>query len=227
MKMFSYNSKFSQIVMLVVDYVLLNLLYLLCCIPLFTIGAAQAGLYSAIALLNDKEDDSSPYRKFFEGFRSGFGTITITWSVTLALVALSAYSLIAVLYLDGVGAYAPIWVCVVGLVILAIYQSVMTIFHYKFGCTARQLFRNTLFVIFAHPLRSIAVAALTWLPVILFVLAYDVFAKNLLILLFAYYSLVFTLNLSLMKKPFETLVENFINGNEEDAASEESQDSEE
>lgn len=70
-------------------------------------------------------------------------------------------------------------------------------------------------------------AALTWLPVILFVLAYDVFAKNLLILLFAYYSLVFTLNLSLMKKPFETLVENFINGNEEDAASEESQDSEE
>lgn len=218
--MFSYDSKFMQIALMLTDYLLLNILFLLCCIPVITIGAAQAALYSGLAVLRNPDDDSSCIRKFFEGFASGFGTITIIWSVSLVVMALMVYNLVAILVLDAAGAYAPIWVCAVGLAIFAVYQSMLTIFHSKFGCTVRQLLKNALFMILAHPIRSIAVAALTWLPVILFAFAFDVFMKNVLLMIIGYFSLVFSLNLSIMKKPFETIENSFYKRDEEETRAE-------
>ena len=55
--LFSYDSKPMQLLGFLGDLILLNILYLVCCIPLFTIGAAQAGLFTACKVLLDKEDD--------------------------------------------------------------------------------------------------------------------------------------------------------------------------
>ena len=65
MNIFDYNSKFNQLLMTVADIIILNVLYLVCCIPVFTIGAAQAGLFTGIRVLLDKEDDSSCAKAFF------------------------------------------------------------------------------------------------------------------------------------------------------------------
>ena len=46
MNFFSYESKPMQILMLLGDLIILNLLFILCSLPVFTIGAAQAGLYT-------------------------------------------------------------------------------------------------------------------------------------------------------------------------------------
>lgn len=207
--LFSYDSKFTQTVITLSDYLILNVLFLLCCIPIFTIGAAQAGLYSGIAALNDKEDDTPCVRKFFQGFSDGFGTITILWSISLCIMALMVYNLTAVLILDAAGAYAPVWLCVAILAVFIVYQSVMVMFHSRFGCTPGQLLKNVLYVILAHPLRSVAVAVLTWFPMIICAIAFDVFVKDLLLILLCYYSIAFLLNLSIMKKPFQTLENNF------------------
>lgn len=207
--LFSYDSKFSQTVIMLADYVILNVLFLLCCIPVFTVGAAQAGLYSGIAALNNKEDDTSCVRKFFQGFSNGFGSITILWSISLGIMALLVYNLTSVLILDAAGVYAPVWLCVIVLAVFIVYQSVMVIFHARFGCTMGQLVKNVLYVILSHPLRSIAVAILTWLPVILCAVAFDVFVKDLLLIALCYYSVAFLMNLSIMKKPFRTLEDNY------------------
>ena len=45
---FSYESKPMQILMFVGDLIILNVIFLVCCLPIFTIGAAQAGLYTAM-----------------------------------------------------------------------------------------------------------------------------------------------------------------------------------
>lgn len=209
--LFSYDSKFTQTVLLLADYLILNLLYLLCCIPLFTIGAAQSGLYSGIAVLTDKEDDTSCIRKFFRGFSDGFGSITLVWTISMAVMALLVYNLVGILLRDAAGVYAPVWLCVAALAIFIVYQSVMVIFHARFGCTIGQLLKNVLYVVLAHPIRSIGVAVLTWLPVIICGIAFDVFVQNLLLFLLCYYSIAFLLNLSIMKKPFQAIEENFYN----------------
>ena len=41
---FDYDNKFMQLLSKATDMIILNLLFLLCCIPIFTIGAAQAAL---------------------------------------------------------------------------------------------------------------------------------------------------------------------------------------
>lgn len=175
------------------DYLILNVLFLLCCIPIFTIGAAQAGVYSGIAALNDKEDDTPCVRNFFRGFSDGFDGIQSD----------------RVQILNAAGAYAPVWLCVTILAVFIVYQSVVVMFHSRFGCTPGQLLKNVLYVILAHPLRNIAVAILTWFPAIICASAFDVFVKDLLLILLCYYSIAFLLNFSIMKKLFQTLENNF------------------
>ena len=211
---FSYDSKFMQILLLLADYMILNLLFILCCIPIFTIGAAQAGLYSGMRVLLDKEDDSPCSRAFFKGFSSGFGKITIVWTVLLAVMALLVYNLVATLILDLAGSYAPVWMCVLALAICILYQSMLTLFHSQFDCTIRQLLKNVFYVVLAHPLRSIAVAVLAWIPVAVFAFAFDYFIQGSIIWAAGYYSVAFGVNVKIMEKPFQTLTENFVSAYE-------------
>ena len=70
---FSYESAPMQMLLRLGDLILLNVCYLACCIPVFTIGAAQAGLYSACRVMQDKTNDGSVTAAFFKGFRTEIG----------------------------------------------------------------------------------------------------------------------------------------------------------
>lgn len=212
MNFLNYDSKFMQLMLKFADYILLNLIFMACCVPVFTIGAAQAGLYSGLRVLQDKENDASCLKAFFHGFVSGFGTITLVWGVCTVLIALLGYNALAVYayeYANFVGASVPFWMSVVAAGLCVIFQSMLTIFHASFGCTARQLVRNVFFVILAHPLRSVAVAVLAWAPALLLALNFPVFLQISIALIFLYYSVAFGLSVRLMAKPFGRLAENF------------------
>ena len=77
---FSYESKLVQMLLKLADMMIMNILYVLCCLPVFTIGAAQAGLHTGIRQLRDPADDSSCTKAFFRGFANGFGKITLVYS---------------------------------------------------------------------------------------------------------------------------------------------------
>lgn len=201
---FSYESTPMQILMFIGDLIILNVLYLICCVPVFTIGAAQAGLYTAVRVLQDKEDDSSPVAAFFRGFRSGFGTVTLTWGLASLVLLLIA----------GTAAYAyalelPAWLCIIPVAICALFQTIIPAFHSRFGCTAKQLFRNAWFLIFAFPLRSIAAAAVIWVPAIVFLLNMYRFMSLLSIWGTLYFSTAVLFGNIFLTKPFNILVEHF------------------
>ena len=206
---FSYESKPMQILMFLGDIILLNVIYLVCCIPIFTIGAAQAGMFTACKVLLDKEDDSSVYAAFWRGFTSGFGTVTLSWGVTTLVLLLVGYGAITAVMLG-----APVWAVVVAVAVCAIFQTLVPAFHSRFGCTWWQLIRNSWFLLFAHPLRSIGTAALIWAPgVYLIICLYNGniynFMSMAIIWLALYYGTAFCFATSFMKKPFKTLSEHF------------------
>ena len=70
---FHYDSKFMQLLLKFADYIILNMIYIACCVPIFTIGAAQAGLYNGLRVLQDKEDDSSCIKAFFRQYPENQG----------------------------------------------------------------------------------------------------------------------------------------------------------
>lgn len=222
---FAYDSKFMQVLLVVADYLILNFLFVLCCLPIFTIGAAQAGLYTGIKVLQDKEDDSSCAKAFFRGFASGFGTITVGWVLTTVIMVVLGYNLALVLFYQYAGLYAPEFLATlplyvgeqaplvlscIAVAIIMIFQSVLTIFHASFGCKLGQLFKNTFLMILAHPLRCLTVTLLTWLPVI-FLILYPPFFLQASIAWFAiYYSVAFRINYKTMQKPFLVITQNFV-----------------
>ena len=206
---FSYESKLMQTLMPIGDLVILNFLYLLCCIPVFTIGAAQAGLYSGLRVLLDKEDDSSCAAAFFRGFRTGFGSITLAWLIFAVLTAVAGWSLILVLVYEYAGAGAPVWLSVASVCICALFQTQLPLFHARFSCTAWQLIRNSFLLCIAHPLRAVFCTALVWAPAGLALADLYLFMRLTPLWLCGYFSIAFMLGFLLMKKPFQTLIDHF------------------
>lgn len=220
--LFNYENKFMELLMTIGDLIILNLLFLLCCLPVVTIGAAQAGLYTGLRVLADKEDDSSPTAAFFRGFGNGFGKITIAYCIMLVLIALVGYSAASVVFYDMNGVSAPVWVSVVGLYISALFQTVISIFHSRFSCTVGQLFRNAWLLYLAHPLRCTLITILTWLPILVFLIDLQVFILATPVMLAIYFSFAALLCNSLMKKPFADLIQIY---NEKNAPEPDTQES--
>lgn len=206
---FSYESKPMQILMFLGDLIILNIIYLVCCIPIFTIGAAQSGMFTACKVLLDKEDDSSPYAAFWRGFTGGFGTVTLAWGIMTLVLAVVIYGAITAAMLG-----APVWLVVIAVALCAIFQTLVPPFHSRFGCTWWQLIRNTWFLFFAHPLRTVAAVAAIWIPfgylsVCLYTgQVYDFMALT-PIWGTLYFSTAFCFASSFLKKPFKVLTEHF------------------
>ena len=86
MGIFSYDSKLMRLLGGLADMMLLNVLYIVCSIPVFTMGAAQAGLYNGLRNLHDPESEGGYVKAFFRGFQDGFLRITLVWTALLILV---------------------------------------------------------------------------------------------------------------------------------------------
>lgn len=203
--LFSYDSKPMQILNFIADMIILNVLYIICCIPIVTIGAAQAGLHTGCKVLLDKEDDSSPMEAFFKGFIGGFWKVTAAWCIMTVIFLAVAY--VAVL------AYAyklPLWIALLAPIICASFQALIPVFHARFDCSVWQLIKNPWFLLFAHPLRSLLFVGFLWTPVILLYYfgAYTVMSMA-PVMLTLFYCTAFCMGAFFMKKPMGVLVKHF------------------
>jgi len=221
--LFSYDSPLGQVLMFIADLFIVNIVFLLCCIPIVTIGPAQSGLYNAMRVLQDREDDSSPLKAFFRGFKNGFLSISVMWTLFFIFDIVLLYTTLMCFSYAETGLFIHWAVPLVGLVFSLILHGGMSVFHSQFQCTTGQLVRNTFLLLISHPLCTLAVAALTWAPVVLFFLYPSVFFHLSPLFLTVYYSIAFMLGALVMKKPFQQLIDQFyapVEEGEEEAAAE-------
>lgn len=206
MNIFSYESKVTQVLMFVADLAILNICFVLCCLPIFTIGAAQAALYTAVRAINDPEDDRSPWKIFFSHFFEGFGTVTGAWLIFFVTEIILYF---AITRSSGHVNVPTFWISIVAMVLVMLLHAQVPLFHSRFSCNVGQLIRNSFFLCLAHPLRSILAAALIWGPLILFFAATNLFLHTSIAFILLYYAVVFLVNFIVMKKPFRTLIDHY------------------
>ena len=84
MKFFSYDSPFSQLLLKLCYSCYLNLLWFLCSVPIFTIGASTTALYY-VSLKVVKGEEGSIAETFFRAFRENFRQATVIWLILLAI----------------------------------------------------------------------------------------------------------------------------------------------
>ena len=136
MKFFSYESKFSQLLLKICYSCYLNLLWFVCSIPIVTIGASTTALYYA-SLKVVRDEDSHVAALFFRSFRQNFKQATVLWGVALgvgALLALDGY-IVYHLRASSTGTVAILWTLLLALLIAAAVAYAIVL-AYLFPLTA-------------------------------------------------------------------------------------------
>lgn len=87
--LFDPDSPLMRAIGVIGDLVVLNLLFLLCSLPLLTAGAASTALYT-VTLRMVRQEGGSPWKGFFAAFRANVRRATVLWLILLALLALLA-----------------------------------------------------------------------------------------------------------------------------------------
>ena len=82
MRFFSYESRFSQLLMKLSCSCLLNILWFICSLPIFTIGASTTALYYA-CLKVIRDEESHAWELFFRSFKENFKQATQLWLILL------------------------------------------------------------------------------------------------------------------------------------------------
>ena len=120
MKFFSYESKFSQLLLKICYSCYLNLLWFVCSLPVVTIGAATTALYYT-SLKVIRGEESSLTQQFFHSFRENFKQATVLWLIMAGIglfLAGDGYILYH-LRLSSSGALAVLWTVILTIVIAA------------------------------------------------------------------------------------------------------------
>lgn len=164
--MFRIDSKIYEFLTLLVNLVILNILWLVCCVPVITAGAASAAMYRVVFNFLTKQDDAV-VKPFLRSFVSGFRQATPIWILQLAV---GAMLFAECLYLLGEG---NTLLLVVLSVLVAIYLGT---FNCYFGLIARyntgngRALWNGFVLSMKHPIQTVLIALLNLFPVLLLVL---------------------------------------------------------
>lgn len=81
--LFNYDNPVWRFIGKLGDLILLNVLWLVCSIPVFTIGASTTAVYYVTLKLVRDEDDST-IKSFFRSFKSNFKQATVIWLILAA-----------------------------------------------------------------------------------------------------------------------------------------------
>lgn len=81
-KFFDMESPIWRLVSKLVDMVLLTAIWVICCIPIFTIGAATTALYY-VTMKMTSDIEGYIYADFFKAFKSNFKQATVIWMMML------------------------------------------------------------------------------------------------------------------------------------------------
>jgi len=74
------------------DLILLNILYIICCIPIVTIGAATTAMYY-VCIISIRQGDGYVIRRFWDSFRKNFKQATIIWLPMLVIAIVMGFDL--------------------------------------------------------------------------------------------------------------------------------------
>lgn len=92
---FHSESRIMQALSTLADLVMLNLLTILCSLPVFTLGAAVTALYDAIGRM--QQGDGSSCSGYFRVFRAHFRQSTLLWLVCFSALSAILYGLTCLL----------------------------------------------------------------------------------------------------------------------------------
>lgn len=207
--MLSYDSPLMTMMRGVGNTMLINIMFLLCCIPVVTIGAAWTALFAAGRVLIE---DGPCIRTYCKSFLTSLKRATLAWLILLPCLLLSVVAAVLVWRLRMAGMPLGQMSLVISVIAIALVLSIVTmtfLFYSRFECTLMQLLKNGIYMTIGYLVRSMIIALVCWLPFIALFLNTELFMRGFVVCLFLYFGVAGSLSAWLMKGPLNKLVELF------------------
>lgn len=151
-RLFSVDGKLMSGLSTISDYVIAGVLWLIFSIPIITLGASTAALFSTIFQIMKKED-TGPFKSFLRAFGEHFRRATVIWLIWLALGAFLVLDLYFYLMWSATGeAFGVVlFSAFCGLCMLYVCIG-MYLFPYTvvFSSNLRRTFINSAYLSFRH-----------------------------------------------------------------------------
>lgn len=168
------------------DLLLVNLLFVVCSLPVVTIGASATAMYYVLGRIRRQEGTVT--KDFFRSFRENFRQATLYWGVLL-LVALALYWNFRLISGWTGTLYSVMMVLLILVSWFAVsWGSLVFPLLSRFDNTSAVTARNAGILVLAVPLRTLVAAAINALPVALAVFLPGVFALAAVLWLFCLFS---------------------------------------
>lgn len=185
-----------------VELIVLNGLFLLFCIPIFTIGASTTALYS-VTLKMVRNEESGVYSGFVQAFKKNFKQSTCIW-ILLMFAGLILF--LDYLYLELYEGNFTLLIILSLFFFTCIYLLLtILIFPYvaRFKNTIRESVVNAMKIAITNPFQTISVLIFSIGPVLLIFFSPYLYLLALYLSIFLGFSLVAYLNSFLLRNIYE------------------------
>lgn len=202
MKLLSYDGPLAQTIRLVWRYFVLNLCFIICSLPIITIGATLSALFTVMLPI---PEDTAYIKKFFSAFRSNFSQATIIWLIILIPLSLLLFCLYLTLTISFPGHVLFRTIDLVLLIILMSLVSYVFPLQARYDNPPKTTVRNAFILCIGALLPGLLMSLITLIPVFTFIISIDLFVRLISLWPFIGFSLTARLNSSICMFVFSRL----------------------
>lgn len=202
-RLFEMDGPFISILTKIADLVILNTLFIICSLPIVTLGASYTALYY-VTLKMVKNEECYTAKSFFKSFKQNFKQATVLWLIIFVVGAVLYYDFKII---NGDFSEVLLLSETTGSVMTVLLMSISLIYTFtsvyvfpvlsRFDNSNRNTLKNSLIMSIRHFPSTIAVILVTFVP---FVIMY--FSPNTLILIFLIFALSAYINSFMFVKIF-------------------------
>ena len=202
---FSLDSKFMQVMSRVADLIILNVIYLVTCLPVITIGAAGTAMYTVCFRLGT-DREGSLVKGYFRAFRDEFRQATLIWLFLLLFGAASCVNIILFLGTGGWMHYL-FFPFVLFLVVVLMMVSYAFPLISQFRNDTKSVLKNALIFSVAYLPRTVLIVVINVLPWALLLTNLYLFLQVGFLWITIYFAAAAYINTRLLKKVFAPYME--------------------
>lgn len=180
MGIFSPDGALARFLNALGNLIVLNILTIICCIPIFTAGAAMTALYTMVMRMVRKEDGKI-ISGYFHAFKDNFKQATILWLIFGGLIAFMTFDIWLLRSITGT--FGTVYRVVLFVIILVFAMVLLHIFAVlaRFDNTIKNTAKNALLFCVGKLPQAVLMLVLTLIPVALLTISYRFVSVDFLI----------------------------------------------
>ncbi len=165
----SLNNPVGRFIAKAFDLAILNVLFIITCIPVFTIGCAITSLYQ-IMLNLVRDEEGAIVKGYFRAFKENFKKATLCFLPMLVIAVILLWNLYwyVIGYLDSLTMKIAI---IAGLFVLFMLSEMVFVWQARFTNTIREIWHNAVYFMLRYFIVNVIFSAITlgWLYLVIFI----------------------------------------------------------